>query len=70
LVDPKQLLVDVYTAPDQWVRLSVGQALDGGDVLPGFTLPLAKLFAPVVKPGTTGKKKGPRGKNGKKGNDR
>jgi Uma2 family endonuclease len=58
LVDPKKRVVDVYTAPDQPVRLRVGQSLDGGDVLPGFALPLRELF------------ERPRRKNGKKSNGR
>jgi Uma2 family endonuclease len=70
LIDPEKRIADVYTAPDQSVRLDEGQSLNGGDVLPGFTLPLTELFALLHKPGTEGKKKGPRGKNGKKGNGR
>jgi len=54
--------VDVYNAPDQQVRLEEGQSLDGGDVLPGFVLPLSELF---TLPGSAGQKKRPRGKNGK-----
>ena len=38
--------VRVYASPDQCVTLSVQDALDGGDVLPGFQLPLAVFFAP------------------------
>jgi Uma2 family endonuclease len=67
LVDPEKRVVDVYTAPDQSVRLAEGQSLDGGDVLPGFTLSLRELFAPPKR----GTQKGrPRGKNGKKANGR
>ena len=44
-VDPAARAVTVYTAPDRFTRLSEGQILDGGDVLPGFTLPLQELFA-------------------------
>jgi len=35
----------VYTAADRSVLLKGDQALDGGDVLPGFSLPLSELFA-------------------------
>jgi Uma2 family endonuclease len=45
LVDPQTRTVQVFTASDQSVRLTEEQTLDGGDVLPGFTLPLRKLFA-------------------------
>ncbi len=44
-VDPETRTVEVYTATDRSVVLNEGQTLDGGDVLPGFTLPLRQLFA-------------------------
>jgi len=44
LVDPKTKTVRVYTAVDQFVRLKEDQTLDGGDVLPGFSVPVAELF--------------------------
>ncbi|HEY2155579.1 MAG TPA: Uma2 family endonuclease [Isosphaeraceae bacterium] len=45
IVDPKRRTVAVYTGPDRPTRLRASVKLDGGDVLPGFTLPLARLFA-------------------------
>ena len=45
LIDPKARTVTVHTAVDQFVVLDEKQTLDGGSVLPGFRLPLAKLFA-------------------------
>ena len=45
VVDPRRRSVAVHT-PDRLARtLLVGVTLDGGDVLPGFALPLAELFA-------------------------
>jgi Uma2 family endonuclease len=44
-VDPRTRTVDVYTAPDQSVRLTEANTLDGGTLLPGFRLPLRELFA-------------------------
>jgi Uma2 family endonuclease len=44
-IDPQRRSVRVYTSPDQCVELSERQTLDGGAVLPGFSLPLAQLFA-------------------------
>jgi Uma2 family endonuclease len=44
-VDPKTRTVDVFTAVDRCVRLTEQETLDGGEVLPGFTLPLKELFA-------------------------
>jgi Uma2 family endonuclease len=44
-VDPRARTVTVYTSADQFTVLHEGQVLDGGKVLPGFTLPLSKLFA-------------------------
>jgi Uma2 family endonuclease len=49
LVDRKKEIVHVYTAPDEVRRLVAGQMLDGGELLPGFTLPLRKLFAETGK---------------------
>ncbi len=43
-VDPKTRTITVYTAPDQATKLTVKDTLDGGDVLPGFSLPLRELF--------------------------
>lgn len=45
LVDPKTRSVRVYTSPTASTRLEGDATLDGGDVLPGFVLPLADLFA-------------------------
>ena len=44
-VDPEARTAEVFTAVGQSVVLREGQALDGGDVLPGLTLPLVTLFA-------------------------
>ena len=44
-IDPKKRTVRVYTRPGQPVTLKLGQILDGGNVLPGFALPLSELFA-------------------------
>ena len=44
-VYPKTQTIVVYTAIDKSVTLSGNQVLTGGDVLPGFRLPLKKLFA-------------------------
>jgi Uma2 family endonuclease len=45
LVDPDARTVTVFTGPDQSAVLREDQALDGGTVLPGFSLPLRQLFA-------------------------
>jgi Uma2 family endonuclease len=49
IVDPIQRIVDVHSAPDRFIRLKEDDALDGGDLLPGFRLPLERLFARVEK---------------------
>jgi Uma2 family endonuclease len=46
-VDPARRTVEVYTAPDQARRLREHQTLDGGTVLPGFSVPLKTLFARI-----------------------
>jgi Uma2 family endonuclease len=48
-VDPKAKTVTVYSSPTRSKILSVSDSLDGGKVLPGFKLPVAKLFANVGK---------------------
>jgi Uma2 family endonuclease len=49
VVDPEQKTVEAFTSPEDSTVLTVGRSLDGGDVLPGFKLKLAKLFAPRQK---------------------
>jgi Uma2 family endonuclease len=44
-VDPEERTVAVYTDPTTCTTLAQTRTLDGGDVLPGFSLPLARLFA-------------------------
>jgi Uma2 family endonuclease len=44
MVDPSKRSVRVHTSASQSVLFSSGQSLDGGAVLPGFTLPLDDLF--------------------------
>ena len=69
-VRPKTRVVDVYTAPDQLTRLTASMRLDGGDVLPGFSVAVGELFersnASAAKGGK--KKNGPQ--PGKKTNGR
>ena len=60
-VDPERKEVDVYPkgSPKRKKTVGVGGTLDGGDLLPGFTLAVAKIFekrAPAKKPGKKGKK--------------
>jgi Uma2 family endonuclease len=44
LVFPATRTVDVYSADGDIEELSMGGILSGGDVLPGFTLPVADIF--------------------------
>ena len=44
-VYPEERVVDVYAASPTPRRLTSADILDGGDVLPGFTLKLAELFS-------------------------
>jgi Uma2 family endonuclease len=50
-IDLKKRTVTVYTAPGQSTLLNEAQILDGGNVLTGFTLPLAQLFAELDRYG-------------------
>lgn len=44
-LDPRKRTVQVYTSPDDMIELAETDTLDGGDVLPGFSVPVARLFA-------------------------
>jgi Uma2 family endonuclease len=44
MVDPRTQTVRAYTIPNQYVLIEIGQSLTGGDVLPGFDLPVKGLF--------------------------
>jgi Uma2 family endonuclease len=62
-IDPRKRTVQVYTSPEDAEELGEGDTLDGGDVLPGFSVPVASLFdqlAPAAKP------KSPKSNGGKK----
>ena len=50
-MNPRKRTVRVYTALDQFCDLSADDTLTGDPVLPGFTLPLAKLFAELDRHG-------------------
>ena len=49
-VDPVRRTVQIFTAPGQSRILAESDTLDGGDVLPGFSLPVARLFARLAPP--------------------
>jgi Uma2 family endonuclease len=50
-VNPEARTVAVYTSPDEPTILSAADTLDGGAVLPGFTLPREQLFAELDRQG-------------------
>lgn len=45
LVDPATKTVRIFTARDRETTLNVGDSLDGGNVLPGFSVPVAGLLS-------------------------
>lgn len=52
-IDPRKRTVRVFTSPDDVTELGEADTLDGGDVLPGFAVEVARLFdqlAPAAKP--------------------
>ena len=63
-VRPRTRVVDVYTAPDYFTRLTASMRLDGGDVLPGFSVQVGELFPTPKRPSDkrkrSEKKNGPR----------
>ena len=44
LVDPATRTVTIFHLDEPPTKLGVGDTLDGGDVLPGFSVPVAELF--------------------------
>jgi Uma2 family endonuclease len=56
-VRPRSRVVDVYTAQDHFTRLTASMRLDGGDVLPGFSVQVGELFQMPKRPGGKGKEK-------------
>lgn len=51
IVDPATRTVRVHEAPDRFTTLTESDLLDGGNILPGFTLSLQELFARVPRTG-------------------
>lgn len=56
MIDPRDRTAVVYTSPEQMTPLRDDQSLDGGDVLPGFTLSLRDLFAELDRQAGAGGK--------------
>jgi len=50
IVDPVKRTVEVWTSPDQCVTLTVEQTLTGGDLLPGFSVPVRDILPDPPKP--------------------
>ncbi len=50
-IDPRARTVRVYTSETAYTDLTAAETLDGGAVLPGFTLPLTDLFAELDRHG-------------------
>jgi Uma2 family endonuclease len=44
VVYPRQCMIYVYTSPKEVRVLTVGDVLDAGDVLPGLSLPVQRIF--------------------------
>lgn len=50
-IDAERRIATVYSAPESGQVLTEADTLDGGKVLPGFTLPLAELFRALDRQG-------------------
>ena len=48
VISPKHRFAHVYEAPSRMHLITESDFLDGGDVLPGFRLPLNRLFDPMA----------------------
>ncbi len=49
VIQPKTQTAQAYTSPGEFRRIAKNGRLDGGTVLPGFSLPLAELFAHLAR---------------------
>lgn len=56
IIDPDKRTAAVYTNPKSKTMLKETDLLNGGDVLPGFELPLQTLFAELDRQGTPSNK--------------
>jgi Uma2 family endonuclease len=54
-VDPRKLIVSVYSLPDQPVVFTEADTLDAGTLLPGLSLPVARIFQRVRRQETPSK---------------
>ena len=52
LIDPRKRTAHVYTTPEKSTLVRDNQSLDGGDVLPGFVLPLGEFLDSGRRPRT------------------
>ncbi len=50
LIDPRRQTAHVHRANGTETALAAGDAFDGEEVLPGFSVPLASLLAPTLLP--------------------
>lgn len=57
VIDPRKRTAAIHTSPEDSTLLDESGTLDGGDVLPGFRVPLAKLFERLEKPKAKAKRK-------------
>ncbi len=48
-IEPRTQTATAYTSPDHFTEIGVDGELDGGEILPGFRLPLKKLFDDPAK---------------------
>jgi Uma2 family endonuclease len=65
VIDPKKRTARVHVKPDEFTPLDEAGRLDGGDVLPGFSVALRDLFAVVGEPEPAPKRPSRKGRGGK-----
>ena len=65
-VRPRSRVVDIYTGTDHFARLTASMRLDGGEVLPGFSVQVGELFELPKRPTANGQRKKNEPRPGKK----
>ena len=68
-IDPRKRIVQVYTSPDDVTELDEHDTLDGGGVLPGFSVPVASLLRQLRHPASPNQQRATAQRSPRSGNN-